>query len=189
MGVKLNRQQLADLLGKSPKWVGELIKRGLPTEGGGGRGVQLTIDSAKALNCMIDSEVARQVGDVLDETKPKPGTMEGETLLLTQARRRSATVEADRAEETVIDREAVAQFFYEVATVYASELDGLGARVASELATIHDPATIKHVLFAECRRIRGATAQRLMAFAAADPDGGDPDSGCQAAEDASRLGE
>lgn len=189
MGVQLNRQQFADLLGKSPKWIGELIKKGLPVESGGGRGTQLVIDSEKAINWLIDYEVNRQVGAALDADMPKQGTLEGEELLLTMAKRRKAWVEADKAEEAVINKEDAAQFFYEVCTVYASELDGFGSRLASELATIDDPATIKHILFAESRRVRAATADRLTQFADEYPKKRDTDSNSETAEGRRELGE
>lgn len=188
MGVKLNRQQFADLIGKSPKWVGELIKRGLPAEGGGGRGTPVVIDSADGIAWIIDHEVKRQLGDAMAENMPQAGTMDGEELLLTMAKRRKAWVEADRAEESVIGKEDAAQFFYEVGTVFATELDGLGARHASELATINDPALIKHLLFTESRRIRAATAERLQRFAAEYPGKRNPDSERETAEDSSSLG-
>lgn len=189
MGVQLNRQQFADLLGKSPKWIGELIKKGLPVESGGGRGTQLVIDSEKAITWLIDYEVNRQVGAALDANMPQQGTIEGEELLLTMAKRRKAWVEADKAEKTVINNEDVAQFFYGVSTVFSSELDGYGPRLSSELAVINDPATIRHMLFTESRRVRAATADRLTQFVDEYCQKRDTDNNSETAEECSGMGD
>lgn len=189
MGVRLNRQQFADLLGKSPKWIGELIKKGLPVESGGGRGTQLVIDSEKAITWLIDYEVNRQVGAALDANMPQQGTLEGEELLHLMAKRRKAWVEADKAEDIVVVKEEAAQFFYEVSTVFASELDGFGSRLASELATIDDPATIKHIIFAESRRVRAATADRLTQFHAEYSGKRDTDHSGETAEECGGMGD
>lgn len=162
--AKVNRNEFADLVGKSPKWIGELMKQGLPSEGGGGRGKPVVIDTAEAIKWMIDQEVKKQVGDSDDEQKPKEGTKDGEELLLTKAKRRKAEVEAKKAEAAVIDLEDCAQFLYAIATLFGNELNGLGARLATEVAPINEPALCKHTIDDECRRVRAATADRILAF-------------------------
>lgn len=161
-----NRNEFAELVGKSAKWVGEWIKEGMPTEGGGGKGKPITIDSVKAINWLITKEVNKQVGEHTDDLTPQPGTRDGEELLTAIAKRRKAVVEADKAEESVIDLEDVGQFLYAISTLFGSELNGLGARTAPEVAPEDDPAKCKYIIDAECRRVRIATAERLCGFVA-----------------------
>lgn len=160
----VNRNEFADLVGKSAKWIGEWIKDGMPTEGGGGRGKPVMIDTVKAIDWLISKEVSKQVGDDEGDSSPRVGTKDGEELLLTQAKRRKAEVEASKAEESVIALEDVAQFLYQIATLYGNELNGLGARLASEVAAIEDPARCKHFIDVETRRVRASTAERLRKF-------------------------
>ena len=161
----VNRNEFADLVGKSAKWVGEWIKDGMPTEGGGGRGKAVMIDTVKAIDWLISREVTKQVGDEEDDGRtPRAGTKDGEELLLTQAKRRKAEVDAAKAEESVIGLEDVGQFLYLIATLYGNELNGLGARLAPEVATIDDPAKCKNRVDVETRRIRAATADRISGF-------------------------
>ncbi|MCS6257455.1 terminase small subunit [Shewanella baltica] len=161
----VNRNEFADLVGKSAKWVGEWIKDGMPTEGGGGRGNPVMIDTVKAIDWLINREVVKQVGDDEDdERKPKAGTKDGEELLTAIAKRRKAVVEADKAEESVIDLEDAGQLLYAISTLFGNELNGLGARLATEVAPINDPAQCKNKIDGECRRVRAATADRLRGF-------------------------
>ncbi|MDW3144960.1 terminase small subunit, partial [Vibrio sp. 2094] len=88
----VNRNEFADLVGKSAKWVGEWIKDGMPTEGGGGRGKPVMIDTAKAIDWLVDREVKKQVGEDEEgeDRTPRPGTKDGEELLTAIAKRRKA---------------------------------------------------------------------------------------------------
>ncbi|EOW7174538.1 TPA: hypothetical protein I7138_20300 [Vibrio vulnificus] len=162
----VNRNEFADLVGKSAKWVGKWIEDGMPTEGGGGRGKPIMIDTAKAIDWLVAREVQKQVGegDDEDDRTPKPGTKDGEELLTAIAKRRKATVEADKAEESVLKLEDAGQFLYAISTLYGNELNGLGARLATEVAPVDEPAKCKHIIDVECRRVRAATADRLRQF-------------------------
>ncbi|MEZ9525711.1 terminase small subunit [Enterovibrio norvegicus] len=164
---KVNRNEFADIVGYSPKWIGTFIDEGMPHEGGGGRGKPMIIDTAEAIKWLVDREVKKQLGDVEEEqNSPKAGTKDGEDLLLTKAKRRKAEVEAKKAEESVIDLPDVAQFLFAIATLYGNELNGLGARLAPGVASENEPAKCKHVIDVECRRVRAATADRLRGFVA-----------------------
>lgn len=162
----VNRNEFADLVGKSAKWVGEWIKDGMPAEGGGGRGKPVMIDTVKAIDWLINREIKKQVGgeDEDDDRKPRAGTKDGEELLTAIAKRRKAVVEADKAEESVIDLEDAGQFLYAISTLFGNELNGLGARLAPEVAPIDEPAMCKNRIDTECRRVRAATADRLREF-------------------------
>ncbi|EMK6708886.1 TPA: terminase small subunit [Vibrio mimicus] len=163
--AEVNRNEFAQIMGYSPKWVGDLIKEGLPHNGGGGKGKPLVIESEKAIQWIIDREVQKQIGQFEKErTAPKVGTKDGEDLLLTAAKRRKAEVEAKKAEEAVMDLGEIAQFLYMVGNLFGNELDGIGARTALEVSSEHEPAKCKNIIDRESRRIRSATADRLSAF-------------------------
>lgn len=55
--AEVNRNEFAQIMGYSPKWVGDLIKEGLPHQGGGGRGKPLIIETDKAIQWIIDREI------------------------------------------------------------------------------------------------------------------------------------
>ncbi|HGY0940900.1 TPA: terminase small subunit [Vibrio cholerae] len=162
---KVNRNEFAELVGYSPKWVGTFIDEGMPHEGGGGRGKPMIIDTEAAIKWLIEREVKKQLGETeAEDNTPRAGTKDGEELLLTKAKRRKAEVEAKKAEESVIDLQDVGQFLYAIATLYGNELNGLGARLAPEVASENEPAKCKHVIDVECRRVRAATADRIRGF-------------------------
>ena len=160
----VNRNEFAEIVGKSAKWVGKWIDEGLPAEGGG-RGKPVAIDTVLALQWLIDREVRKQVGDDPDEDSiPRAGTKDGEELLLTKAKRRKADVEADKAEETVIALSDVGQFLFSISTLFGNELNGLGTRLGPEVAPLSDAAICKSLIDKECRHVREVTAERLNQF-------------------------
>ncbi|KGK17695.1 terminase small subunit [Vibrio navarrensis] len=165
--AEVNRNEFAQIMGYSPKWVGDLIKEGLPHQGGGGKGKPLLIETDKAIQWIIDREVQKQIGQYEKEhAAPKVGTKDGEDLLLTSAKRRKAEIEAKKAEESVIDVQELAQFMYSVANLFGSELDGVGARIGQQVAAESDPSKCKFIIDKENRRVRGATSDRICSFIA-----------------------
>ncbi|MCS6237129.1 terminase small subunit [Shewanella baltica] len=188
--ANVNRNEFAGIIGKSPKWVGNLIDAGLPHEGGGARGKPMVINTELAINWLIEREVKKQIGDLQSEDgAPIEGTKDGEELLLTMAKRRKADVDAAKAEQSVIDLEDIGQFLYSISTLYGSELNSLGARLASEVAQINEPAMCKHRIDSECRRVRAATAERLRGFVAEYRAQQRNDGGCEAIEECGELGD
>ena len=159
----VNKKEFAAIVGYSERWVGEFVREGMPTESGGGKGKALQIDTAKAVKWIIEREVRLQVGEI-DPNAPKAGTKDSEDLLLTKAKRRKADVEAAKAEMSVIDIQDAAQFLFEISTLFGHECDGLGARLAPEVAPVDEPAKCKHIIDTETRRVRAATADRLREF-------------------------
>ncbi|HIF9551129.1 TPA: terminase small subunit [Photobacterium damselae] len=163
--AKVNRNEFAEIVGYSPKWIGTFIDEGMPHQGGGGRGKALIIDTELAIKWLISREVKKQVGESINpDTHLQAGTKDSEDFLLTKAKRRKAEIEADKAEESVMVLQDAAQFMYAIATQYGNELNGLGARVASEVASEHEPAKCKNIIDIEARRIRASTADRLCQF-------------------------
>ena len=76
------------------------------------------------------------------------------------------------ADRQSIDRTHVEQTLERVGALIGSQLDGIGGRLAGELAAMTDPAAIRKVVFDECRRIRNTAAAELETLAGPAPHGG-----------------
>lgn len=160
MGKIVSKKDLADLLGKSERWISKLIEEGLPTSGGGGRGVAVQIDSQAAIEWLILREVRREMGDD-GEDEEGLSSASTEDRLLKRARREKLQLEIDQVRGRLIPNETFVHLNTSIAAVYATQLDALPSRCAADLAIIDDPALIRARLFEETRRIRSATADRL----------------------------
>jgi len=161
MGKIISKQDLADLIGKSPRWVSKLIDDGLPVAGGGGKGIPVQIDSEQAINWLIANALRKEIGDDDDDDEEGGGSTSSEDKLLKRARREKLQIEIDTARSRMVPVAGVVFFLKTIAAVYATQLDSVASRLASDLAVIDDPATIRASLFDEMRRIRAATADRL----------------------------
>lgn len=160
MGKTISKKDLADLLGKSERWISKLIEEGLPTSGGGGRGVAVQIDSQAAIEWLILREVRREMGDD-GEDEDGLSSASTEDRLLKRARREKLQLEIDQVRGRLIPNETFISLNTTIAAVYATQLDALPSRCAADLAILDDPALIRARLFEETRRIRKATAERL----------------------------
>lgn len=160
MGKIISRKELADLIGKSERWVSKLIEDGLPVAGGGGKGNPLQIDSQRAIEWLITQALRNEIGDDDDEDGPGGGA-KSEDRLLKRARREKLQIEIDLARSRLVPVDGVVFFLNTIAAVYATQLDAVASRLASDLAVIDDPAEIRAKLFDEMRRIRASTADRL----------------------------
>jgi len=166
MGLKFNKAQFANLIGKSPRWITKLIsEEGMPVESGGGKGKELIIDSEEAINWLIREAVAKEAGLREGDETPGAGTKSEEELLLTRAKRIQEEIKAKKAQGESIDLEDLKPVLFEVANIYGQQSDAMAGRLASELASIDDPAIIKARILEESRRIRSLTADRLINFA------------------------
>lgn len=161
VGKIISKKELADLIGKSERWVSKLIDEGLPIAGGGGRGVAVQIDSAAAIEWMIAREVRREIGVDGDDDEGA-GSASSEDRLLKRARREKLQIEIDKERGRLVPNDAVMTLCTSIAAVYATQLDSLASRCASDLAVLDEPAEIRARLFEETRRIRAATADRLV---------------------------
>jgi hypothetical protein len=103
-------------------------------------------------------------------------------LRLTEAQRRDLELRTRQRQRQTVDLDEVASAFDAAMVEIGSQLDGLGGRLAGDLAAVNDPAVIRRRLFDETRRIRNTAADRLEALASADA-GREPPAGTDA-EDA-----
>lgn len=179
MGLKFNKATFAQLIGKSPRWVTKLItEEGMPVESGGGKGVELVIDSEEAIAWLIREALAKELGMRDGDDAPVSGSKSEEELLLIKAKRIQEEIKAKKAQGLSIDLEELKPVLFEVANIFGQQSDALGGRIASEFASINDPAIIKARMLEESRRIRAQTAERIYKFIAEyrGYDSGDSDS-------------
>lgn len=86
-------------------------------------------------------------------------------LRLIEAQRYEIERRTRAAERRLLDADEVGAALERAGAIMGAGLDGLGGRLAGELAPISEPAVIRKVLFDEGRRIRNAVADELEAFA------------------------
>lgn len=132
----------------------------------------------------VDWLIARAVEKV--QTPDGGETMDQAELRKARSDADMAALKAAQMANQVLALEEVEQTVERVMVMCASQLDGLGGRVAARLAAESDVAVIRQVLFDECRRIRAAMAAELQASADTEAGGeGDP---AAADEDAGPVG-
>lgn len=167
MGLKFNKANFAQLIGKSPRWITKLIsEEGMPVESGGGKGKELTIDSEEAISWLIREAVAKECGLREGDETPAEGSKSDEELKKLRAQRIQEEIKAKKAQGLSIDLEDLKPVLFEIANIFGQQADALGGRVASEFASLNDPAIIKARMLEESRRIRAQTADRLYKFIA-----------------------
>ena len=92
--------------------------------------------------------------------KPKMSIAETRQVLISlQAQRISLELEGTRKES--VNRRQMESAFAEAMVIIASQLDGLGGRLAVELAGMSNPAEIQALILLETRRARAAAAALL----------------------------
>lgn len=188
MALVLSKKSVAQMMGKSERWVGKLMEEGLPYTGGG-KGNPVEIDSEAFLDWYIRREVRRHIGDD-DEDEDGTGSASTEDRMLKKVRREKLEIEVERLRGNLVPLDAVIEIMTRYAAIFASQLDSLPSRVASDMAVIEDPAEARHRLLEEVRRVRATTADGLVAAARGlaeqvdrfDPLDVEPDNGA-AAED------
>lgn len=168
MGRIVNRAQFAEIIGKSPRTVGEMIAQGLPASRTGKKGAEVQIDTEAAITWLISREVAKRVPD-LDETEPR--SREAEEYLLIKAKRIHQDLVNAEKEQQLANLDEMQQAASAAMILIGSQLDGLAGRLATPLANLDDPAEIRELLLDECRRIRSAAANRLQDFFTVDRSG------------------
>ncbi|WP_163834749.1 terminase small subunit [Spartinivicinus ruber] len=160
MGKLVNKKEFADILGKSPRHISELIANhpDFPIEDGGGRGVALKIDTAKAIEWLIQTEVNKQLG----HCEIVEGSLASEELKLKRARREKVEMETATARKELLPFPVVEQILLRVANIFSTQLQVLPPRNANALAIIDNPAEVEDKLQHECARIQSATAGELL---------------------------
>ena len=142
--------------------VSEFVAMGMPA-GPLRKGMPREVNIRSAHDWLVERAVAKARTPDGGETKE-------------QAELRKARADADGSErrEAQANREllelgAIEQLIDRVMTLCATQLDGLGGRMAGRLAGESEPAVIRQVLLEECRIIRSAMAAEFEAAAVAVP--------------------
>lgn len=94
-------------------------------------------------------------------------------ISLIDAQRDKIVLETEKLRENLVPIEEVAHALNSIGVIVSTQLDGLGARMANELAGLDDPAEIQRALFDECRQIRDNVAGQIDDLAATTNSGVD----------------
>ena len=153
----------ARLCGVDAATVTHWCKGGMPHDGGGASGVKLAIDIKAAVPWVVRNRT-EQPGSERDRLAKE----QADKFAIDNAIKRGELIQAQQVEDVL----AAA-----LATL-ASQLDGLPGRMATPLASLDDPATVRAKLLDETRRIRAAYADQFakLGDVALDPDKDEPDS-------------
>ena len=142
--------------------VSELVALGMPA-GPLRKGMPREVNIRSAHDWLVERAVAKARTPDGGETKE-------------QAELRKARADADAAELRVAESsgevlklDAIEQLSDRVMTWCATQLGGLGGRMAGRLAGESEPAVIRQVLLEECRIIRSAMSAEFEAAAIAVP--------------------
>ncbi len=74
---------------------------------------------------------------------------------------KKAKIELDQMEGKVLDFGEVEQVFAEAMVILSTALDGLGGRIADDVAGMTDRAEIRDLIFRECRQLRAEISEKL----------------------------
>lgn len=150
--------ELADLIGITDRQVRNLHRANVLHQAGKGK-----YPLAESLQAYIAYAAHGKVQSEVIDSKSR--------LLSAQAR--NAEIEADRKAGKLLDLDDVQTVLNETMTIIASQMDGLGGRLANELAGESDPAIIRQKLLSETRRIRATAADKLARLGAIADSGRD----------------
>lgn len=163
---QVNKKEFAAIIGMSERTVSNMMEDGMPYEGGG-RGSPVSIETAEAIKWMQRKAISKALGMEEGEEgleAPEEGTKAYEEYHLLKAKREKEQINVEELKKESIKLEELQPLMLKVASIYAQSNDAKSNRLASELADIDDPATIKRILLEESRSIRAATAERLRSF-------------------------
>jgi phage terminase Nu1 subunit (DNA packaging protein) len=156
----VRRDRLAKILMVGPTHINYLCREGMP----------------KADRGKYDLEVCVQwyINNLRDKIEGKDiEGIEVERKKLVTAQRKKIDLESAKMRGEMIPVEVVARTLNEIGVIISTQLDGIAARHAGMLATMHEPAEIQKVLFDESRSIRGAVARSIKDYATMSDNGGD----------------
>lgn len=156
----VNKRGFADICGVDPRTVTNWIDEGLPTEGGGGRGRAVEIDTKRAIDWLVAREISRRYGEDVESNDGKKGDDEDRKLKRVRREEIEHRLELKRREAGPID--GFMDIALRIAGVFSSQLDGLSSRTCSDLAAMDDPAEIRAYIHGETRQIRASTAERIV---------------------------
>ena len=156
--TQVNAGELARIFGVSRKWIYQLEQKGMPRAGRlfeVAHCVQWYLAELKGIDSDIEPE---------DLTKAR--------LALYNAQSEKTRLETARLRGELVSLEEAKAVLFEVASVVATQHDGLAARLAGLVVGESDVKRIQTLLFNEFRELRGSIASAVARLA---PAGGGDD--------------
>jgi len=152
-----NKTEFAKLIGYSSRQVSAWVDQGMPVEKGGGKGIPLEIDSAKAVRWLLGkrgSGASRQTA--LSEERKRLTSAQAEKVEIENAVRNGELLEISDVEILILETTAL----------LVGQLSSLGSRLAGELAGLSNPKTVLKRINAETDRLRRDIAKKFREGAA-----------------------
>ena len=156
---QVNAGELARIFGVSRKWVYQLEQKGMPRSGrlfDVADCVQWYLAELKGLDTDIEPE---------DLTKAR--------LALYNAQTEKTRLENERLRGQLVDVDEARTVLYEVASIVATQHDGLAPRIAALVLGETDVKRLQSILFEEFRQVRQAIGGAVAKLA--EPGSGDDD--------------
>lgn len=158
----VTRSQYAKFRGKSPAWVSEQMKKGMPHQTEGVKGKAVKINTVKAIAWEFEQEINRRG---LANTQPDAEIIDINTarkqLIIEQERKYK--LENDLLDGTLLPAADVERGFNEAVVMLASLLDGAAGKMAQ------GDAILRQRLLDEHRRIRDNFANKLESIGGNSP--------------------
>ena len=148
----LNKKEFADLIGYSPRQLGEWLDRGLPCERSGKKGQEVEIDSVAAIRWMMENV---SVGRKASEDRDRLARAQADRAEFENRVRRGEFISVELFGETIIA----------LSGEVIGQMSGLPGRVAGKIAGVQDPAIVRTRLMDECNGVRSAFAAHLRGVA------------------------
>jgi phage terminase Nu1 subunit (DNA packaging protein) len=148
--ITVSRARFARMAGVTPQAVSQWIADGLPAINAGKRGQRVEIDLDAALPWLIDHRGAPPGSE-----RERLAKERADKLALQNAQTRRDLVRADHVEQTVS----------EALGLLKEQINGIPGRMASQLASIEDPAMCRSLLMGESARILASYKSSLETLA------------------------
>lgn len=150
-GLVVGQKALAILFAVDPATISRWGQDGMPKKGWG----QYLL--AECVRWRLEQMLKQAAGDSSEITESR--------MRLYDTQREKHLLEMREMRKELLPAEEVATAIRAMFGIVATQLDGLGPRMAARLAGLSDPQKIAKELFIECRNIRRATADAVTDFA------------------------
>jgi phage terminase Nu1 subunit (DNA packaging protein) len=153
----VSAEQLAEIFDCTPRRIQQLANQGVVVKVARGQ-----YDQNESTTNYI--QFWRNIADGKGYDDDQKGTSKAQ---LEKARARKATVEANKAEESVYNADDVQIVLNETMVLIATQMDGLSGRLCNDVAAMNNSAEIRILLLNEMRAIRENAANKLASLATA----------------------
>jgi phage terminase Nu1 subunit (DNA packaging protein) len=145
--MRVNRAELADIIGKSTTSISRLVKEGMPVESRPkGPSGEWQFDTAKVIEWLIEGPVAFSLPQQIEEAKTRRKVARAGLKELELGERQRVLFHIDEVNMQLLEQLAVVK----------SQLITMPNRLAHEMALTSDPADVRHILTEELEDIASA---------------------------------